>query len=210
VERIGDGIKDALEKADESAATSSTTRIHMTATKTSVTTLMPSSCDAACEFAACALISAIPQSYITATGCPMTTQATVGVVGQVTIGGYSSCKADWVQEQICRATLSASGTSISMTQYVGAAFDAAVSRCAAYVSSAAPSSDIGLTSYEGICSSKRYPASASSWSTPRTTSTPRSTTFPTPAATNAAGAMGRGQMQLAALPVVGVLMAIFG
>jgi hypothetical protein len=175
---------------------------------TKTTSSSPSSCDVSCQFAACALITAIPNSFISATACPMTTQATVGVVGGVTLGGQSSCKADWVQEQICRAPLSASGTSISMTQYIGAGFDAAVSRCASYVASAAPSTDLGLTSYQGLCSSKKYPVSASSWITPTVLST-SSTRPSTPVATNAAAATkGWEQRRAAALLVLGVPMAM--
>jgi hypothetical protein len=139
----------------------------------------------------------------------MTTQATVAFIAGQTLGGQSSCKADWVQEQICRAPLSASGTSISMTQYVGAAFDEAVNRCASYVNSAAPNNNLGLTSYENLCSSKKYPVSASSWKMPaNTTSTSGSTGVSMPVATNAAVSMGWNKVEGAVLLVVGGLMAI--
>jgi hypothetical protein len=140
----------------------------------------------------------------------MTTQATIGTVGNVVLGGDSSCKVDWVHEQICRAPLSANGTSIVMTQYVGAGFDAAVTRCASYVASAAPSDSIGLTSYESFCSSKKYPVSASSWTTPTTTASSSPSSSSAPEATNAAVMNPGGAVLAMALPVIGVLMAVFG
>jgi hypothetical protein len=96
-----------------------------------------------------------------------------------------------------------------MTQYVGAAFDAAVNRCASYIASAAPSNNIGLTSYENLCSSKKYPVSASSWSTP-THTTSQSTRGSTAVATNAAAAKEWNKVQGATLLALGGLMAMLG